>query len=143
MLGIRSSLDFSNGGLTMKINIFDNMLNVVVQRGVLVLSEAFGFGYLFLAQRSSPIHRDEAVVGLILVFMGACFEYLVTMAKVRYASADIVDRKKENEHLHARLDAGVRYIEDKHKEIQADLAKAGKGSLQSATIAKIQNEDEE
>ena len=127
----------------MKINIFDNMLDVVAQRGVLLLSEAFGFGYLFLAQRSSPIHRDEAVVGVILVFIGASFEYLVTTAKVRYTSADIEGRKKENERLQARLDDGVRYIEEKHKEIQDAYDKLGKGSLQPAKIAKIQTDDEE
>jgi hypothetical protein len=125
----------------MAIKIFDSMLDVVAQRGVLVLSQAFGFGYLFLAVRTGSLHRDEAIIGVALVLIGACFEYLVTLAKVKHASADIEDRERENERLRAELDAGTKFILEKRKDIQKLLDHAGRGTEQSTKPAKIETDE--
>ncbi len=68
----------------MKANLFNSIIDVLAQRGVLLLSEAAGFYYLLIAVHEERFSLEKALIGFALVLTGAIFEYLVTLAKVNY-----------------------------------------------------------
>lgn len=71
--------------------------------------------------------------GIILEVRRALFEYLITMAKVRYLSRNIDERQKENDKLREEIHRGVKYIEQTQDELKKALELAGKGSPQGQT----------
>jgi hypothetical protein len=66
----------------MNVKFLNSLIDVISQKGILVIIEAVGIYYLFFSYHDSVFNLEKSLIGLSLVISGAIFELLNHIIKI-------------------------------------------------------------
>ena len=102
-------------------------IDMLCQKGVLVVAESFGVMFLLKAYISLQFNMEAAIIGTILIVAGAAFEYLVWIQKSYFLN----QRIKSLEEKSKKLDEQI--LELSNKFLDSAPAAGGKDKQSSST----------